>query len=220
MPITTTMARRPIARTAGLCGIRTRPAGHCSRPTSRWAPRAIEPGRTAEAATVLRRLDRSACLSGTFGPADTDHYFRFRVECESVLRLALLTPEGVAGVQLVRLADEADGGDSPEVEGPIASLVTLVTNPASMAPTLGPGWYLVRVYSFFRDEVDYALELSLRSPSRALVILPDRDRDRSSVATSTAAPCPVPIEAPETGLILSDVGVQVQFVSSTCRLGL
>src|SRR5262249_1738153 len=141
----------------------TRPTGARPRPR-RMGPH-IDPGRTPGTAPLLRFLHRGECLDGVLGPTDPDHFFKVRVDSDATLRLALAPPRSVAGLEVIRSPDGQDNGtlDPSDI---LVAISTLVTDPATLDLKVGADWYLVRVYNFFQDSVDYLLELSLDSPGR------------------------------------------------------
>jgi hypothetical protein len=165
MSMSKTRGSRPNLRNLGFHAPRrgpTRSRPHGIRP-------GIDPGRSPGTAPLLRFLGRDECIAGVLGPTEADHFFKFRVDSDAILSLALASTGSVAGLQVIRSPDgQGNGGGPVDI---LTTTSTLVTDPATLDVILGAGLYLVRVYGFFQDSADYLLELSLCSPGRASVLL-------------------------------------------------
>lgn len=118
----------------------------------------VEPGRTPATAPILNLPRQGDLVHAALGPADTEHFFKFRINSDISLSITLESPDGVVGSQVIRSPDGGGGGINPA--DVLAMSSNLVTNPTSLTVTLTPGWYLVRVYNFFNDLDEYLLELS------------------------------------------------------------
>ena len=146
---------------------------HDLRPKPRGIRQDIVPGRSPEMAPHLPSLDSGDRIHGVLKPAETDHFFKVRLDSETRLRLALATTNSVAGLQMVRSPEgRGDGRINPA--DVLAASSTLVTNPTTLDLTPGAGSYLIRFYTFYNDREEYLLSLSAqssrtgRSPSRAI----------------------------------------------------
>jgi hypothetical protein len=184
-------ASRPGWQISGFHGPRPKPTSS----NERGVRPAIASGRTPGTAPLLRLLDCEGCIAGTLGLADPDHYFKLRGDSDGGFRLALTSTNSVAGLQVIKshIGPDEDGIDPADI---LLTTSTLLADPAILNLIVGAGWYLVRVYRFFSNSVDYRLELSLCSASPAVSRAPIVDpaesngitglEDRAAPTTETA----------------------------------
>lgn len=175
-----TRAGRGSPRNSAIRGPRKRPKTFRTQPRS--IRQSIDPSQTPGMAPLLPNHHRGVFIQGAFRPNITDHFFKIRLDSDTILRLAFATSNCVAGLQVVRLPDGQSSGSIAPADV-LATASTLVTNPATSDLALGIGSYLIQIYNFFNDADEYFLELSSRPASRALVVL-----DGHQPAGHSAAP--------------------------------
>ncbi len=99
--ITWTGRRSP--RNSAIRGSHERPKPLGAR--SRTIQPSIEPSPTPGMAPLVSYHHRGVCIQGGMGPDTTDHFFKIRLDPDTILRVDFATTDSVGGLQVIRLPD-------------------------------------------------------------------------------------------------------------------